>query len=148
MGELSYLEFSPDGALLATACRDGTARLWNAKTGQQVSAPLQQGKTCQTVRFTADAAALLVHDHDGFRFWDTQTAEPVTICHPEPLSGGLGMDDENYRGIMNRDGTEVFLGYSVNYGAACSVPQPAPARAGLFSCFSGNAGANAARCQW
>ncbi len=121
---LSHLEFSPDGRRVVTACRDGTARLWNARTGQPVSPQLQQGYTCETVRFTADGATFLVRDHEGFRFWDSENAIPVSIHYPEPVSGGLGMDSKNWRAIMNPDGTRVFLGYSINEGALWQVNHP------------------------
>lgn len=121
---LAHLEFSPDGLLLATACRDGTARFWHPLTGKPASLPMLQGSTCETVRFTADGAAILVRDHSGFRFWDTIKGEPLTIHYSEPASGGLGMDSESYRDIMNGDGTQVFLGGSMNYGALWKISQP------------------------
>ena len=121
---LSHLEFSPDGTRLATACRDGTARLWHPFTGQPASPPLVQGSSGETVRFTADGRAFLVRDHDGFRFWDTEKAEPVTAYYSEPSSGGVGMDSENWRAIMTADGTRVFLGTGMNHGALWSIPQP------------------------
>ena len=33
-GAVTGVAFSPDGALLATASADGTARIWNAATGE------------------------------------------------------------------------------------------------------------------
>lgn len=120
---LSHLEYSPDGRLLATACRDGTTRLWNAKTGAPASSPLQQGQTCEMVRFSADGQTFLVRDHSGFRFWDAETAEPVTVHYSEPVTGGMGMDSECWRAIMNRDGSQVYLAYSMNYGALWKVNQ-------------------------
>lgn len=120
---LSHLEFSPDGTQIATACRDGTARLWHADTGEPFSLPMEQGSTCETVRFTQDGAALLVRDHSGFRFWDTTRGEPITMHYQEPVSGGLGMDSESHRAIMNTDGTVVFLASSMNYGALWTISQ-------------------------
>ncbi|MBX7211279.1 MAG: protein kinase [Verrucomicrobiaceae bacterium] len=120
----THLEFSPDGTRLATCSRDGTARLWNPSTGQPLSPPLHQGQACTTVHFTADGAAFFVHDHDGFRFWDTATALPVTLHYQEPVAGGFAFDCEIYHHFMSRDGTRVFLSYARNDGVACTIPQP------------------------
>jgi WD40 repeat protein len=132
---LSHVEFSPDGKRVATACRDGTVRLWHPFTGQPASQVMQQGTTCETVRFTADGASILVRDHGGFRFWDAENGEPVTIHYPEPVAGGLGMDSESYRAIMNADGTRVFLGASMNDGAYWSVDQPRGTAPAWFADF-------------
>lgn len=118
---LSHLEFNPKGGTLATACRDGTARIWDAKTARALSPPLHQGYTCETVRFTEDGATFLVRDHEGFRFWDAKSAIPVSIHYSEPVSGGMGMDSANWRALMTRDGTRVYLSYSMNDGTLWRV---------------------------
>lgn len=123
-GSLAHLEYSPDGIRIATACRDGTARLWDARSGQPASPPLAQGSAVESVRFTADGSVFLVRDHDGFRFWDTASGEPVTVHYPEATVSGLGMDSENYRGTLARDGRHVFLTNGMNYGAYWSISQP------------------------
>ncbi|MBB5037695.1 protein kinase domain-containing protein [Prosthecobacter dejongeii] len=121
---LSHVEFSPDGQLIATASRDGTARLWHAETSLPASLWMEQGSTCETVHFTQDGRALLIRDHSGFRFWDIERAQPLTIHYQEPVSGGLGMDSESHRSMMNADGTQVFLASNMNYGALWSISQP------------------------
>ncbi len=85
LADPSHLEISLDGKRLATVARDGTARLWDPGTSAAVSPLLRQGQSCTTVRFSADGSVFFVHDHDGFRFWDTATALPVTIHYPEPV---------------------------------------------------------------
>ncbi|MGV3662116.1 MAG: WD40 repeat domain-containing serine/threonine-protein kinase [Prosthecobacter sp.] len=132
---LSHLEFSPDGRLLATACRDGTTHLWDVQTGRRARPLLQQGTTCETVRFTADGAVFLVRDHSGFRFWDSEKADPVSIHYHEPITGGLGMDSETYRAVINKDGTHVYLGSSMNYAALWSISQPRDAAPAWFADF-------------
>jgi len=120
----NHLEFSPDGTRLATCSRDGTARLWEPGTGQPVCPPLRQGQACTTVRFTDDGAVFFVHDHDGFRFWDTATALPVTLHYQEPVSGGFAFDSDAGHPFISPEGTRVYLSYARNDGAAWSIPQP------------------------
>lgn len=121
---LSHLEISPDGKRLATACRDGTARLWHLPSGKPASTSLPLASTALTVRFTADSRALLARDHAGFRFYDVEKAQPLTVHQPAPMSGGIGMDAETWRAIMTADGTGVFLGHSMNEGQYWTIPQP------------------------
>jgi WD40 repeat protein len=71
VGVISDVAFSPDPQrqLLATAGgRDGMVRLWDAKTGRQVGAPLHLGSVATellTVAFSADGRWLAAGSNDG-----------------------------------------------------------------------------------
>ena len=43
-GWVTAVSFSPDGNTILTASRDGTARLWNAASGDPLVAPLNHGQ--------------------------------------------------------------------------------------------------------
>jgi WD40 repeat protein len=121
---LSHLEISPDGKLLATGCRDGTLRFWHLPDGSPASPPLPQKSTVHTVRFTADGKAVLVVDHQGFRFWDPERAEPLTLHVRDPMTSGVGMDSESWRAFMNADGSRVLTGVAAAGTALHTVAQP------------------------
>jgi len=69
------LAFSRDGRLLASASRDGTARLWNVETGQLV-ATLKAGKEiARRVIFNPEGTLLAVGYHTQARVWDVASAK-------------------------------------------------------------------------
>jgi len=63
--------FSPDGTLLATACRDRLVRLWDAQSGALVRTLRGHGDMVYGVAFSPDGASLATSGTDRtVRLWD------------------------------------------------------------------------------
>jgi WD40 repeat protein len=67
--------FSPNGEILATANNDGTVRLWDTATHEQISRPLNaRAGAAYTVAFNRDGGVLAAGYHDGtVRLWSVAT---------------------------------------------------------------------------
>jgi WD40 repeat protein len=134
-GEISHATFSPDGKKVATAARDGTARIWSAETGQPLSDWMPHQGTVQTVQFDPQGRRLVTRDQSGFRLWDAATGEAITIHHTAPVTGGLGLDSPTMRETFSPDGKRVFLGLSMNAASLWDIPDPPPGVPAWFPGF-------------
>jgi WD40 repeat protein len=76
------MEFSPDGQLLAAASADGSMKLWNVRSGELTTFPLEGtsvllGKKripmLGSVRFSNDSKYLAWDRDLGFKVWDLET---------------------------------------------------------------------------
>jgi WD40 repeat protein len=75
---ITSMASSPDGDYLATASDDGTARVWDTRTGAQLRV-LPDGNAVTGVQFSPDGGLALTTDQSGsVRVWDTGVGEPVT----------------------------------------------------------------------
>src|SRR5258708_2817874 len=75
-----YAAYSSDGARIVTASADHTARLWDARTGRQLTAPLQHHDDVLMAEFSPDGAFVVTasEDHTA-RVWDVHTGSPIGV---------------------------------------------------------------------
>ena len=73
-GYLSGAAYSPDGKLMATASKDGTARIWDAVRGAELHVLIGHRSTVRNVEFSPDGKTVLTSSDDGTaRIWDAAT---------------------------------------------------------------------------
>jgi WD40 repeat protein len=77
-GQVLDVVFSSDGALLATAGKDGTARVWDAATGQALHVLTGHTSTIFHLAFSPDDTLIATAGFDGqARVWDVQTGREL-----------------------------------------------------------------------
>jgi WD40 repeat protein len=70
-GLVHAVTFSPDAKTVATASSDGTARLWDAKTGKPLGAPMGHEGPVRSVTFHPAGKLVLTASWDGTaRLWE------------------------------------------------------------------------------
>ena len=81
--------FSPDGTHLASAANDGTARVWEVASGDEVLT-LAHPNYVSSVAFSPDGALIVTGCEDGIvRLWDAATGESVAELagHSDSVNG-------------------------------------------------------------
>ena len=70
--------FSPDGKTILTGCKDKTARLWDATTGQPIGSPILHPGEVLTVTYSPDGSTIFTTCSDrNTRLWDATTHHPI-----------------------------------------------------------------------
>src|SRR5437879_6148515 len=74
-----YLVFSPDGRLVATACGDGLAHLWERKTGKELRRFEGHRGGVRCLAFSADGKRLATGGviDETLRLWDVSTGKEL-----------------------------------------------------------------------
>lgn len=107
-GDVVGVAFSRDGALLATAGRDRTARVWDIATGEPVLILSGHESSVRDVLFTSDGNHLVSGSSDGTaRIWDLASGEAVAVItgHEDRIFDVALSADEALLATASRDGT-------------------------------------------
>lgn len=95
-----HIAWSPDGRLLATASRDGTARVFDAGSGRTLLVLPCDGAMVESVAWAPDSARLATAGRDCVvRIWDAASGEPVRLL--------AGAGDLNRQVAWSPDGRQV-----------------------------------------
>jgi WD40 repeat protein len=80
--------FSADGTRVVTASFSRGARVWDARTGEPVGAPLEHQDFVVSAAFSADGTRVVTASYDlTARVWDARTGQPVgaPLQHQGPV---------------------------------------------------------------
>ncbi len=103
-GNVLNAAYSPDGGKIVTASEDHTARIWDARTGQQIGPALQHGDDVRMAEFSPDGTRVVTasDDHTA-QVWEVATGQPVG----QPMRGN---EHEVRFARFSPDGTLVGTG--------------------------------------
>jgi len=93
--------FSPDGRAVVAAYNDGTARVWDARTGQGVAVLRGHTKPVHDAAFSPDGRRVVTVGYDGTaRVWDARTGAPLVVLR-------LGTPWDSFSAAFSPDGRAV-----------------------------------------
>lgn len=129
--------FSPDGNHVASASRDGTIKIWNAKTGKETKTLKGHRHQVGSVAFSPDGKLIASASFDGkIKLWDAQSYEEiVTLAGHEKLVATVvfspdsewlasASDDTTLKlwNVKTGDDLRTFRGHAKQVGSVAFSP--------------------------
>jgi WD40 repeat protein len=102
---VSGVAFSPDGGRIGTASTDGSARVWDARTGTALLT--LEGDRPVSIAFSPDGARLVTGNHEGSAtIWNARTAERIRVfkAHRLQVTGVAFSPDGSRIATIGADG--------------------------------------------
>jgi len=100
------VEWSPDGERFVTASDDGTARVWEARTGRPIGGALEH-QAVQAAEFSPDGQRLVTASADGTAMlWDVPTAIPSDYERALRLAEAVAGFNETGKALTTRQAFE------------------------------------------
>ncbi|MDR0411763.1 MAG: WD40 repeat domain-containing protein [Treponema sp.] len=97
------LAFSPDGSILATGCKDGYVRVWNAGDGVARLAKSARRGPVNALTFRPDGTRIAFQTRENLKVWDAETGAELLDVHGR---GGEFIESIDY----NADGSLLLCG--------------------------------------
>jgi WD40 repeat protein/tetratricopeptide (TPR) repeat protein len=115
--------FNADGTSVATASVDGTARIWEARTGQPRTPPLPHPDWVSCARFSPDGRLLATACRDGVvRVWDVAQGTPTgMVCRHAKWVNSVEFSTEGNQLVTAADDRLARI-WDVRTGAAIGRP--------------------------
>jgi WD40 repeat protein len=102
--EIWWLDFSPDGTLLASGSLDSTVELWNTKIWQVQGDPINCGAQINCVRYSPSGEYLAIATSTDIQIWHSGTRKRISRFQGHnAFNGAL-----NFSLVWTLDGTRLF----------------------------------------
>jgi WD40 repeat protein len=101
--DVTRAKFSPDGRMIVTSSKDGTALLWDTVTGRSLLRLTGIVGEVRDASFSPDAKTLLTASEDGIRTWSCETGKQLRL-----MDGDLGFANS---AVFSPNGTLIIAAY-------------------------------------
>jgi len=104
---LNFASWSPDGLFVATASEDGTARIWNAQSGEEIQVLSGHSAGVNHVSWSTDGEKLLTSGVDRtVIMWDVASGEEIKTYE--------GHTTRVWNAIWSQNGTQILSAAAEN----------------------------------